>query len=167
MVALVGPFAPSLQGSELAKLRHAPSAGFPPFDLAAVRETLELVREAVRSGAVVSAHDVSEGGLACCVAESALLGGVGVTLELEPLMRRADVDAVAALFGEGPGGVVVSGPREALMELSSRAAGVGFLALGSVGGDTIRIGAAAATIELLVEGARGVFETGLADKCRD
>ena len=66
----------------------------------------------MRAGAVKSAHDVSEGGLACAVAECALWGGVGVSLDLEPLMRRADVDAETALFGEGPGGIVVSGPRE-------------------------------------------------------
>ena len=50
-------------------------------------------------------------------------------------MRRAGVDGRTALFGEGPGGVVVSGPRDALLELSRNAAGVGFLALGAVGGD--------------------------------
>jgi phosphoribosylformylglycinamidine synthase len=167
MVALIGPFAPALQGSELAKLRGTLSGGLPAFDLAAVREALELVREAVRSGAVRSAHDVSEGGLACCVAESAVWGGVGVELDLEPLMRRADVDPVTAMFGEGPGGVLVSGPRKALMEMSKEAARIGFLALGSVGGTTVCITAAAATIDLSVEDARRALETGLADRCLD
>jgi phosphoribosylformylglycinamidine synthase len=167
MVALIGPFAPSLQGSELAKLSGRLSAGLPPFDLAAVRETLALVREAVRTGAVRSAHDVSEGGLACCIAESAAWGGIGVELDLDPLMRRAEVDAVTAMFGEGPGGVLVSGSREALMELSKEAARIGFLALGSVGGDAIRITAATATIDVSVEDAGRALETGLADNFGD
>jgi phosphoribosylformylglycinamidine synthase len=161
MVALIGPFAPSLQGSELAKLRGELSAGLPSFDLAAARRTFEIVRDAVRSGTVTSAHDVSEGGLACAVAESALWGGVGVTLDLEPLMRRADVDAQTAFFGEGPAGIVVSGPREALMELSNEAASVGFLALGTTGGDAIQLTAGAATIALPVEEARSVFGSAL------
>jgi phosphoribosylformylglycinamidine synthase len=167
MVALVGPFAPSLQGSELASRRGELSAGLEPFDLAAVRRALELVRDAVRAGIVHSAHDVSDGGLACCVAESAVRGGIGVSLDLDPLARRAKLDPVTAIFGEGPGGVVISGSREDLMELSRHAAGVGFLALGSVGGETVDLTCADATIELSVEDAGRIFEAGLADQCRE
>jgi phosphoribosylformylglycinamidine synthase subunit PurL len=160
-VALLGPVSPSVAGSELAKLRGDLVAGLPHFDLAKVRRALELVRAAVRDGTAVSAHDVSDGGLACAAAECAIAGGVGVTLDLNPLLRREDIDATAALFGEGPGGLLVSGPRELLLELSSEARDVGFLALGSVGGDAIRLTAADATIDVLVEDARGVFESGL------
>jgi phosphoribosylformylglycinamidine synthase subunit PurL len=163
VVALVGPFAPSLMGSELAKLDGTLSAGLPPFDLGAVRLGLELVRHAVRSGALRSAHDVSEGGLAVAVAECAIQGGAGATLDLEPLMRRAEVDERSALFGEGPGGVVVSGPREDLMELSKKAAGTGFLALGTVGGERLRLTAGAATIDLSVQDARRLHSSGLGD----
>jgi hypothetical protein len=53
------------------------------------------------------------------------------------------------------------------MELSEQAAGVGFLALGSVGGGAVRITAGAATIEVSVEVARKTYDTGLADRCRD
>jgi len=161
VVALVGPFSPSLAGSELAKLRGELEAGLPPFDLAKVRRALELVREAVCDGTVASAHDVSDGGLACAVAECALAGMVGVSLELDPLMKRAGVDALSTLFGEGPGGIVVSGDRERLMELSAAAARIGFLALGTVGGTSIRLTGGDATIDLSLEDARGVFESGV------
>jgi phosphoribosylformylglycinamidine synthase len=161
VVALVGPFSPSLAGSELANLRGELEAGLPPFDLAKVRRALELVRVAVCGGTVASAHDVSDGGLACAVIESALAGNVGASLELDPLMKRAGVDALAALFGECPGGVVVSGSRERLLELSAGAAGIGFLALGAVGGSEVRLTAGDARIDLSLEDARGVFESGL------
>jgi phosphoribosylformylglycinamidine synthase subunit PurL len=160
MVALIGPFTPSLQGAELAKLRGELRAGLPPFDLAASRRAFDMLREAVRSGVLSSAHDVSDGGLACAVAESALWGGVGVSLDLEPLVHRAQIDTETALFGEGPAGIVVSGPRDALLELSGNAADVGFLALGSVGGDAIRLTAGTATIELSVEEAGRLFYSG-------
>jgi phosphoribosylformylglycinamidine synthase subunit PurL len=161
MVALVGPFSPSLQGSELARITGTLEAGLPAFDLAQVRAALELVREGVRSGTLRSAHDVSEGGLACAVCECALWGEAGATLDLEPLMRREEVDARAALFGEGPGGVLVTGERDRLLELSHQAAGVGFLALGTVGGSAVRLTAGAATIEIPIEDARSAFESGL------
>jgi phosphoribosylformylglycinamidine synthase len=164
MVALLGMFSPSLLGSELARLEGTVEGRLEPFDLRKVREALELVREAVRAGTVWSAHDVSEGGLACCVAECAIAGGTGATLDLEPLMRRAGVDERTALFGEGPGGVVVSGPRDALLALSRKAAQVGFLALGEVGGDAIRISAATATLDISVGEAGGLFDTALASR---
>ena len=164
IVALIGPFAPSLQGSEAEGLRGGLSRELPAFDLAAVRETLTLLREAVRDGSVSSAHDVSEGGLACCAAESAVLGGVGVSLDLGPLLHREAIEPEAALFGEGPGGILVSGAREPLMELSRKTARVGFLALGQVGGADIRITAGTARIELSVEEAGSLFNSGLADK---
>ena len=164
MVALIGPFRPSPLGSELARLEGRLEGRLEPFDLGKVAAALAVVREAVRAGALRSAHDVSEGGLACCVAECAIAGGIGVTLDVEPLARRADVDARAALFGEGPGGIVVSGPRETLLELSARASAVGFLALGEVGGGAIRIAALDARLELSVEEAGVIFDSALAER---
>jgi hypothetical protein len=43
------------------------------------------------------------------------------------------------VFGEGPGGVVVSAPAEAMAEIERRAAAIGFFRLGSVGGDRLEI----------------------------
>ena len=63
----------------------------------------------MRAGALSSAHDIAEGGFLVAVAESCLAGGIGATLDL-----GASDDPWAHLFGEGPGGFVVSGPREAL-----------------------------------------------------
>jgi phosphoribosylformylglycinamidine synthase len=161
IVALIGPFRPSPAGSELEQLRGELSATLEPFDLAAVVRALALVRDAVRAGELSSAHDVSEGGLATCVAESAVLGGVGVELDLQPLLEREKVGAQTALFGEGPGGIVVSGPREELMAISHRARGVGFLALGKVGGDALEITAGTARIDLSVDEADRLFHSGL------
>jgi phosphoribosylformylglycinamidine synthase len=164
MVALIGPFTPSLRGSELARLEGRLEGRLDPFDLQDVRDALAIVRGAVRTGAVRSAHDVSEGGLACTVVESAIAGGVGVELDLEPLARRAAVDGRTALFGEGPGGILVSGSREALLELSRNAAGVGFLALGRVGGSNIDLAAPDARLGISVEDAGDLFDSALANR---
>jgi phosphoribosylformylglycinamidine synthase subunit PurL len=161
LVALVGPFRPSLAGSELENLRGEVTPGLESFDLRPVVEAFAIVREAVRSGEIASAHDISEGGLAACVAESALLGEVGVRLDLDPLLHREQLDPETALFGEGPGGIVVSGPRDALMAISQKARNLGFLALGSVGGSGIEIAAGTATIDLSVAEAGRLFHSGL------
>ncbi|MFI5037728.1 MAG: phosphoribosylformylglycinamidine synthase subunit PurL, partial [Solirubrobacterales bacterium] len=69
-VALVGPFMPSLQASELAKLRGEPLPdGLAVIDIEAVRGAQLAVADAVRAGALSSAHDIAEGGLAVALAE--------------------------------------------------------------------------------------------------
>ena len=164
VIALIGPFAPSLLGSELARLEGSRDGRLEPFDLKKVRAALELVRDAVRSVALASAHDVSDGGIACAVVECAIAGGIGAQIDLEPLARRAGVDGRTALFGEGPGGIVVSGRREALLELSAKAAGVGFLALGQVGGSAVDLVAPAARLGISVEDAGDLFDSVLANR---
>ena len=78
VVAITGYFTHALAGSELAKLRgEAPVGPLPELDDAAVREVHEKVRDAVRSGALKSAHDIAEGGLAVALAECCIAGGVG------------------------------------------------------------------------------------------
>jgi phosphoribosylformylglycinamidine synthase len=133
-VALVGPFAPAWAGSELARLRGEPlPTELPAPDVAAVVAAQAAVRAAVRAGAISSAHDVAEGGLAVTLAESCLAGGLGADVTLDD----RSLDAWGALFGEGPGGFVLSGPEPALRALAER--GVAVSILGRVGGDRLRI----------------------------
>jgi phosphoribosylformylglycinamidine synthase subunit PurL len=135
-IALVGTFEPALEGSELEKLRGRLADALPPLDLAAHADALVRVRAAVRTGELPTAHDVSEGGLACALAESCITGGIGVRVSLESLLPPAaaeDAAREAALFGEAPGGVVVAGPREAVEALE------GAIVLGEVGGDSLEV----------------------------
>jgi phosphoribosylformylglycinamidine synthase II len=132
-IALVGwseGGGPSLPASELAKLRGEPLPdGLPAIDLEAVIAAQRAVRDAMRTGLLSSAHDIAEGGLAVALAECCLAGGLGASVALE----RTDP---AALFGEAPGGFVISGPRSAIAELGAHAPA---RTLGSVGGETLRI----------------------------
>jgi phosphoribosylformylglycinamidine synthase II len=135
-IALVGPFAPSPAASELAKLRgEALPDGLPEIDVAAVRDAQAAVREAVRAGALSSAHDIAEGGLAVALAECCLAGRLGAEVELGTADWAGD--ALTALFGEGPGGFLVSAGEQALDELGAR---VAVRRLGTVGGEALSIG---------------------------
>ncbi|MGZ5336606.1 MAG: phosphoribosylformylglycinamidine synthase subunit PurL [Solirubrobacterales bacterium] len=131
-IALAGGFAPSLAGSELAKLRGALDRGLPEPDIAAAAAAQAAIRDAARSGAIRCAHDISDGGLACAVAECAIAGGVGAAIDLGPVLERVEV-AEEALFGEGAGGFVVSGDRAALESIS------GAVILGEAGGERLEI----------------------------
>jgi phosphoribosylformylglycinamidine synthase II len=144
MIALVGSFAPSPVGSELAKLRGEPPIGaLPPKDPAAIRAALERVRAGVRSGAFHNAHDIAEGGIAVALAECCLSAGIGATVTLPPGLDP---------FGEDPGSAfLVSGPVEAL---------TGLPMIGRVGGETLRI---EGLLELLVSELAAAHASGLRD----
>ncbi len=131
-VAICGEFAPHLPGGELWKLRgEALPDALPPVEPAAIRAAQDAVREAVRAGALTSAHDIAEGGFLVAVADCCLAGGIGATLDLGP-----SDDPLRHLFGEGPGGFVVSGPREALERLAERTP---LDIFGNVGGDSLEV----------------------------
>jgi phosphoribosylformylglycinamidine synthase len=132
-IALIGPFAPTLAGSELAKQRGALDAGLPQPDIAAVNAACTIVRDAVRAGKLASAHDVSDGGLACALAESSIGAGLGCRVDVQPLRDRG-CSPEDALFGEGSGGFLVSGERATLESL-------GATLLGEVGGTKLEIAA--------------------------
>ncbi|HEV8532840.1 MAG TPA: phosphoribosylformylglycinamidine synthase subunit PurL [Methylomirabilota bacterium] len=111
-IALLGPSAVSLGGSELLWVLHAKIAGpLAPLDLQQERRVHEACRAAIAAGLVRSAHDCSEGGLAVALAESCVSGPrpVGATVEMDDDGGRVDL----ALFGEGPSRVVVSVRPEA------------------------------------------------------
>ena len=143
-IALVGMFEPALEGSELEKLRGRLGRSLPPLDLPAHADALVRVRAAVRSGELPTAHDVSDGGLACALAECCIEGEVGATVSLG--------SNEAELFGEGPGGVVVAGPRDAIEALE------GAIVLGEVGGDTLDV---EGTLTVPVSALRAAYEDAI------
>ncbi len=131
-LGLVGPFAPSLAASELAKLRgEALPAELPELHLDDALAAIAAVRQGVRSGALESAHDIAEGGLAVALAECCIAGGNGARVVVE---RAGDPQAL--LFGECPGCFLVSGSAQALTDLAHHAP---LLDLGESGGDQLVI----------------------------
>jgi len=134
-IALVGPFAPSLAASELAKLRgdRLPD-GLPDIDIGAVHAAQFAIRGAVRVGALSSAHDIAEGGLATALAECCLAGGLGADVRLP---ATGDGDPLADLFGEAPGGFLISGTPNGVSSLGRRTP---VSVIGTVGGDSLQIG---------------------------
>lgn len=142
-IALLGPFTPSLSASELAKLAGEPLPdGLPPVDIAAVAAAQRAIAQAVAAGLLSSCHDVAEGGLATALAECCLAGGLGAQVEL-----AASPDVPTALFGEGPGGFVASGPRESFEALAGQLPTV---VIGSVQDDLLTIAEAGAGAGMMV-----------------
>jgi phosphoribosylformylglycinamidine synthase II len=143
LIALAGPFEPSLAGSELAKLRgEAPAGPLPSMDMPAVRDAQQRIRDGVRSEALHNAHDIAEGGLGVALAECCIAGGIGATVS---------VPAGLELFGEAPGrGFVVSAAAEPAL--------AGMTVIGRVGGTSLVIDG---VLDVPVSELRDVREGGL------
>jgi phosphoribosylformylglycinamidine synthase II len=82
-VYVLGATRPELGGSEFAEAVLGKVSGRPPgLDLEAEARLQGLLYECARQDLLASAHDLSDGGLAVGLAESAMAGGVGFTVTL-------------------------------------------------------------------------------------
>ncbi|MFN2490775.1 MAG: phosphoribosylformylglycinamidine synthase subunit PurL [Actinomycetota bacterium] len=129
-------------GSEYAAVLNGTVAGRPaPVDLERERALVEVLvagRHLLRS-----AHDVSGGGLAICLAESAIAGGLGFAV------TGPSGEPHRWLFSESSGRVVVScagGALEALSTLARRER-VPATVMGHVGGSLLDFGSFATDLE--------------------
>ncbi|MBX6365445.1 MAG: phosphoribosylformylglycinamidine synthase subunit PurL [Gemmatimonadetes bacterium] len=115
-IVLLGRNTAELGGSEYLKVVHGLVAGdAPAVDLDAEKALQEALIELAASRLVASAHDCAEGGLAVCLAESAIRDPAhpfGVDVELDDELHGAPL-----LFGEAQGRVVVSCAPERLAQL--------------------------------------------------
>ena len=104
-IYLIGETLPEFGGSELQKLQNNGEIfGKPPsIDLETEKRNQDTLREAIKKGYVRSAHDVSEGGLAVCLAEC-LMNAKGLGADID---MTAD-DPAALLFSESQSRFVVS-----------------------------------------------------------
>ncbi|MBS3938142.1 MAG: phosphoribosylformylglycinamidine synthase subunit PurL [Peptococcaceae bacterium] len=146
VICLLGSTLEELGGSEYLKVVHNLERGLPPtLDLAAERRLQSLLVALAEGALLSSAHDCAEGGLAVAVAESAIQGGLGVSIDLSPL---ASMRKDALLFGESQSRVVVSlAPTHfSAVEMLAGAMGVPFVCLGRVEGDVLCLGQGQETI---------------------
>jgi phosphoribosylformylglycinamidine synthase len=160
-LVLVGPFAPSLAGSELAKQRGELDAGLPQVEIGAVAEALAFVRRFVRDGGATAAHDVSDGGLACALAEMAIAAGSGIEADLDPLVELRGGSGESCLFGEGPGGIILGVSAEHVDDLlqATEQAGVEALEIGGVGGDRLTFSAAERDVSVALADAERAWRS--------
>ncbi|MDR3070569.1 MAG: phosphoribosylformylglycinamidine synthase II, partial [Propionibacteriaceae bacterium] len=102
VVLLLGKTRGDFDGSTWAGVIHSHLGGRPPKpDFEAEKNLAEVLVRAAKNHVIASAHDLSDGGLAQALVESALFGGLGVKVALPG-------DAFEALFSETPARAIVS-----------------------------------------------------------
>ena len=158
IIVLLGETGPGMGGSAYERLAGAAPDDRPPsLDLVREAALHTVLRRAAAERLLGSAQDVSAGGVAVAVAESAIWSGLGADLLLE-----VSISPAASLFGESPGRAIVSLAPEHWSSLARLCASHRLAArrLGAVGGKRLRIG-------LVGVGATGAAEergAGVADE---
>lgn len=108
------------------------------------------------TGRVHSAHDVSDGGIAIALTESALAGNVGCHVHLAEDRRNDEV-----LFGESGGRILVTCAPDGLDAIRAAAGDTPCAVIGTVGGDTVRVEIGSEIVSLDLTDARAVYELTL------
>jgi phosphoribosylformylglycinamidine synthase len=151
-IVMLGTTDPSdLGGSEFAKVVHNTVGGTPPhLEMQAEKALIAFLADA--NHLITSAHDLSAGGLAISLAESAIAGSIGFELE------GADRD-YQALFSESPSRAIVTCSRADVTEVIGAAQRAGTVAevIGTVGGVSLEFGSFSLTLASAVD----AFEGGL------
>jgi phosphoribosylformylglycinamidine synthase subunit PurL len=148
-IYLLGRTMPELGGSEFAEIVLGRITGHPPaVDLEIEARLHGLLYECARQDLLAACHDLSDGGLAVALAESAIAGGVGFTVSVP---AGSDLPAHVALFSESASRAMAVPRTGRDHELEALAAvhGVPIVRLGFTGGARLRF--------------EGLFEVDLSD----
>ncbi|MGH9440748.1 MAG: phosphoribosylformylglycinamidine synthase subunit PurL [Thermoanaerobaculia bacterium] len=138
LIALIGHTRDELGGSEfLRTVRNRDEGPCPALDLSAEKRLVDFLVAAAARSLLASAHDVSDGGIAVALCESAFREDRGARLAL----ASGGIRPSSILFGESTGRVLLSFSREntSPVEALARAHDVPLTLAGSVGGGSIRI----------------------------
>ncbi len=130
------PSAGALGGSEwLTQQEGRVSGPALAIDLDAEKALQACLHALAKAHVLTSAHDVSDGGLGACLAESCIAGGQGATVRVP----AGPASLTARLFAEEPTRVVVSFSPERgdAVRAVAEAHGVPFEVLGQVGGSEL------------------------------
>ena len=125
-----------LGGTEYLKVVHGLITGDAPIlDLDVELKVQETVLEAITSGLVTAAHDISDGGLAVSIAEMGIFGSLGAQIDLSVLSGSIH----EIWFSEAQSGIVLTckpDQKESLMKHVSQGR-VDVAQIGTVQGDAL------------------------------
>ncbi|WP_274363065.1 phosphoribosylformylglycinamidine synthase subunit PurL [Paenibacillus thermotolerans] len=137
VIFLLGKTYAELGGSEFQLAVHGVTEGRPPrLDLEVEQKLLKTALAAIRGGLVVSAHDLSEGGLAAALAESCFANELGADVDV-----ATDLRADIALFSESQSRLLLTcKPEKAdALKMMLVDSGIPVSVIGKVGGDRLTV----------------------------
>jgi phosphoribosylformylglycinamidine synthase II len=156
-VALIGSTRPDMGGSEYYRMTNSYSRNVPDVDITALKASMDVVLGGIERGAIVSCHDISDGGLAVALAEMCIGGDIGAAVDLSKMeTQRLDVK----LFSESNSRWVVEF-RKGKERLLPKDAKVKVTKIGTVGGTMLTIRARRNVVDLEVPKLAEAFDSTL------
>jgi phosphoribosylformylglycinamidine synthase len=138
-ILLIGENKDEVWGTEYLRIIWDKTKGLPPqIDLEKEKLVQEVCLEAIEKRLLRSAHDISEGGLAVCLAECTFLGEdrIGCTIHLEEPLREDSL-----LFSENQSRIIVTAKpedKENIIKIAQERK-VPLFEIGTTGGERIVI----------------------------
>jgi phosphoribosylformylglycinamidine synthase len=152
-IYLIGDTRDEIGGSEYLKAIHGKITGrIPQVDLEFHKQTLDMILELIKAGIVISAQDISDGGLAVVLAECCFKSGIGAEVTIESEIRKD-----ALFFGETQSRIIFTADqrnKEKVWEIYGRF-GVPVRLIGRTGGNLLKINN---LIEMPVIDLRDIYE---------
>ncbi|HSV42518.1 MAG TPA: phosphoribosylformylglycinamidine synthase subunit PurL, partial [Methanomassiliicoccales archaeon] len=156
---LVGRTGPQFGGSALFRVFGGKGGKVPDVDADVLRRSADELNRCMASEMVRSCHDVSDGGLAVCLAEMCIGGDLGAEIDLSAL---EDLPNVVALFSESNTRWVVEVERGRESEFLSMMT-VPVARIGRVGSDRLTVMNDGLVLEQTVERLRDAWSRPLWD----
>jgi len=152
-LAIVGISRGDLAGSQLELAGFVRGGRVPAVDPEACRAVFRAVAEAARTGVLSACHDCSDGGLLAAVAEMAIAGRLGATIDLDAAPREIAVPTAAlpfaTAFTETPGRFICAVPAAVAERFTGIMGSVPWAWLGTVtDAPTLDVNAAGATTQV-------------------
>ena len=138
-LAIVGLTCDDTAGSQLEVVGRVRGGRVPMVDAAVCRDTFAVIAAAQRAGLVAACHDCSDGGLLAAVAEMAIGGAAGATIDLAAVPAEVPVGAgrdLTLAFAESPGRFICEVPPAAVAGFQTLLAGHHWGWIGTVTDDT-------------------------------
>ncbi|MDO9081623.1 MAG: AIR synthase-related protein, partial [Desulfuromonadales bacterium] len=108
LVYLLGVTANELGASELYAQLSELGANVPQVDAVTALARYRTLNAAQNAGLIASCHDLSDGGLAVALAETAFSGGLGISIDLSKVETRGKLSATQILFSESASRLLVT-----------------------------------------------------------
>jgi len=118
VIGIVGITRDELGGSEYYYWIHNLIGGKAPVvDPRLEKISMRFVLDGIKRGHIVSAHDISHGGLAVSLAEMAIKGNMGVTIDLDKVPQERELRTDELLFSESHARYIIEIRKDSLREL--------------------------------------------------
>jgi len=161
VVLLVGETSGDMGQSIYLKEIEGREEGAPPIvNLVTEKQNGDFVREAIHAGKITACHDLSDGGLLVAVAEMALAGNIGATLDFSGL--GSDLPLHTKCFAEDQARYIVTATSEMAEKLleNAQTAKIPLQIIGTTVHNELNIGT---ELSISIEDIRKVYSNWLPD----